>query len=68
MIDSGFDPYQELIDLRVELELLKANFQIVIHSHNKLNHEITRLRKWAQEQQQELLELRHKVDVISERH
>lgn len=68
MIDSNFDPYQELIDLRVEIELQKANFQIVIHSHNKLNHENNRLRKWLQEQQQELLELRHKVDVINNSH
>ena len=68
MFDPNFDPYQELIDLKVELELIKANFQILIHSHNKLNHENNRLRKWMQEQQQDLLELRHKVDVINERH
>jgi len=68
MIDPGFDPYQELIDLRVEVELMKANFQIVIHSHNKINHENNRLRKWLQEYQQELVELRHKVDVLTERH
>jgi hypothetical protein len=67
MIDSGFDPYQELIDLRVEVELLKANFQVLIHSHNKLNHENNRLRKWSQEQQQELLELRHNIDVLKEK-
>ena len=67
MIDPAFDPYQELIDLRVEVELQKANFQILIHSHNKLNHENNRLRKWSQEQQQELLELRHKIDVLNER-
>jgi hypothetical protein len=67
MIDPGFDPYQELIDLRVEVELMKANFQVLIHSHNKINHENNRLRKWTQEQQQELLELRHKIDVLNER-
>jgi|APGre2960657404_1045060.scaffolds.fasta_scaffold35707_5 predicted nuclease with TOPRIM domain len=67
MIDPGFDPYQELIDLRVELELIKANFQLLIHSHNKLNHENNRLRKWQQEQQQELLELGHKLAVLNER-
>ena len=64
MIDPGFDPYQELIDLRVEVELMKANFQVLIHSHNKINHENNRLRKWSQEQQAELLELGHKVDVL----
>lgn len=67
MFDPNFDPMQDLIDLRVEIELMKANFQILIHSHNKLNHENNRLRKWSQEQQQELLELRHKVDVLTER-
>jgi hypothetical protein len=67
MIDPGFDPYQELIDLRVEVELQKANFQVLIHSHNKLNHENNRLRKWQQEQQAELLELRHLVDTLKER-
>jgi hypothetical protein len=66
MFDNNFDPYQELIDLRVELELQKANFQIVIHSYNRINHENVKLRKWLQEQQQELLELGHKVDVINE--
>jgi hypothetical protein len=67
MLDPNWDPYQELIDLRVEVELQKANFQVLIHSHNKLNHENNRLRKWQQEQQQELLELRHCVDVLKER-
>ena len=67
MIDSGFDPYQELIDLRVEVELMKANFQVLIHSHNKINHENTRLRKWTQEHQAELLELRHLVNVLKEK-
>ena len=67
MIDPGFDPYQELIDLRVEVELMKANFQILIHSHNKLNHENTRLRKWLTEQQEELLKVTHNVDVLKER-
>jgi hypothetical protein len=66
MFGSDWDPYQELVDLRVELELIKANLQVIIHSHNKLNHENTRLRKWSQEQQQELLELRHHVDVLKE--
>jgi predicted nuclease with TOPRIM domain len=68
MIDPSFDPYQELIDLRVEVELQKANFQILIHQHNRINHENNRLRKWLQEQQEELLRLRHNVDVINERH
>jgi regulator of replication initiation timing len=68
MIDPGFDPYQELIDLRVEVEMMKANFQVLIHNHNKISHENNKLRKWTQEQQQELLELRHKVDVLTERH
>lgn len=67
MIDSNFDPYQELIDLRVEVELIKANFQVLIHSHNKLNHENTRLRKWLQEQQEELLKVTHNVDVLKEK-
>ena len=68
MIDPGFDPYQELIDLRVEVEMMKANFQVLIHNHNKINHENNKLRKWTQEHQAELLELRHKVDVLNERH
>lgn len=67
MLDPNWDPYQELIDLRVEVEMMKANFQVLIHSHNKLNHENTRLRKWQQEQQAELLELRHLVDTLKER-
>jgi regulator of replication initiation timing len=67
MLDPNWDPYQELIDLRVEVEMMKANFQVLIHSHNKLNHENTRLRKWQQEQQAELLELRHHVDTLKER-
>lgn len=68
MIDPNFDPYQELIDLRVEVEIAKSNFLTVIHSHNRLNHENARLRKWLTEQQQELFELRHRVDVLTERH
>ena len=67
MIDPNWDPYQELIDLRVEVELIKANFQVLIHSHNKLNHENTRLRKWLQEQQEELLKVTHNVDVLKEK-
>jgi hypothetical protein len=67
MFDPNIDPLQDLIDLRVEVELIKANFQIMIHSHNKVNHENNRLRRWSQEQQQELLELRHKIDVLNER-
>jgi regulator of replication initiation timing len=67
MFGSEFDPYQELIDLRVELEMIKANFQVLIHSHNKINYENTRLRKWSQEQQAELLELRHNIDVLKEK-
>lgn len=68
MFDPNFDPMQELIDLKVEIELIKANFQIMIHSNNKLNHENKRLHKWIQEQQQDLLELRHKIDVINNTH
>jgi hypothetical protein len=67
MIDPAFDPLQELIDLRVEVELIKANFQVLIHNHNKINHENNRLRKWTQEHQAELLELRHLVDVLKEK-
>ena len=67
MIDPAFDPYQELIDLRVEIEMMKANFQVLLHSHNKINHENNRLRKWLQESQHEYLQLRHDVDVLTER-
>lgn len=68
MIDTNWDPYQELIDLRVEVEIAKSNFQVLINSHNRINHENARLRKWLTEQQQELFELRHRVDVLNERH
>jgi hypothetical protein len=56
LIDSNFDPYQELIDLRVELEILKANQKTLMNAHNRLNHRLERQLKWQQEQQEDLAE------------
>jgi len=68
MIDPTFDPMQELIDLRVELELIKANISTLIQAHNAVNRENVKLRRWQTEMQQDLLELRHKLDVINNQH
>jgi hypothetical protein len=68
MIDPNFDPMQELIDLRIELELVKANISTLISAHNAINRENVKLRRWQTEMQQDLLELRHKVDGILDNH
>ena len=68
MIDPNFDPMQELIDLRVEVELIKSNISTLINAHNAVNRENVKLRRWQTEMQQDILELRHKIDVIKENH
>ncbi len=66
MIDPNFDPYQDLIDCRLEIENLKQNFLGLIHTHNQLNRrchslkiEIDQLRKYQQQLQAELAEILH---------
>jgi hypothetical protein len=66
MIDPNFDPYQELIDCRTEVEVLKQNFLSLIHTHNQMNRrchllkiEIDQLRKYQQQLQAELAEIKH---------
>ena len=59
MIDPSFDPYEELIALRREVDSLKSNFHALIHRYNMINHEVHGLKKYQQEQQQDLAELRH---------
>jgi hypothetical protein len=68
LIDSNFDPYQELIDLRVELEILKANQKTLMNAHNRLNHRLERQLKWQQEQQEDLAELRYYVELFKDSH
>ncbi len=71
MFDPNFDPYQELIDCRIEIEQLKINQMKMVNSHNrlqenfyKLHNEVTRLRTWQQGFQIEISELRHKVELL----
>lgn len=66
MLDPNFDPYQELIDCRIELEQLKQNFLGLVNTHNALNRrwhalkiETDQLRRYQQQLQSELAEIKH---------
>lgn len=72
MIDPNFDPYQELIDLRVECMVLSQNFHALIDAHNRINRlvanqtrEQVKQLKYIQQQQQLIAELSHKVDGLT---
>lgn len=72
MIDPTFDPYQELIDLRIEFAVMTQNFQGLVDAHNRVNHlvanqtrEQLKQLKFIQQQQQLIAELSHQVEQLT---
>lgn len=71
MLDPHFDPYQELIDLRIEFMVLTQNLQSLIEAHNRINHlvanqtrEQVKQLKYIQQQQILIAKLQAELDHI----
>jgi hypothetical protein len=74
MLDPNFDPYQDLIDLHVEIEMLKTNQQTLLQGHNRMNHlvmnqqkELLKQLKYIQQQQALIAELSHELAVLKDK-
>jgi hypothetical protein len=73
MIDPDFDPYQDLINLHLEVEMLKSNQQVLLQGHNRMNHlvasqqkELLKQLKYIRQQQIEIAELYHTMAALKE--
>jgi hypothetical protein len=74
MLDPNFDPYQDLIDLHIEVEMLKTNQQTLLQGHNRMNHlvmnqqkELLKQLKYIQQQQVLIAELSHELAVLKDK-
>ena len=74
MLDPDFDPYQDLINLHLEVEMVKSNQQVLLQGHNRMNHlvmnqqkELLKQLKYIQQQQALIAELSHELAVLKDK-
>lgn len=71
MIDPNWDPYQQLIDIKIDLSVMNENFAALVDAHNRMNRlvanqtkEQLKQLKYIQQQQQLIAELTHEIDLL----
>lgn len=71
MIDPNFDPYQQLIDIKIDLSMMNENFAALVDAHNRMNHLVAKQSmeqlkqlKYIQQQQALIAELTHEIDLL----